>query len=262
MTEDSLSARVARMSGSGRTVVFLPGYPLDHRIWEPPAGAPAAPYRSVLLDFPGYGVAAALRPPDSIGGFAEAVAQTLREEQLVPSAIVGHSFGGYVALELYRTHPELFSGLVLADTRSIADTPEAKAKRVATIEKLVRTGEKPELDATVRTLLAPATFEGEPAIVELVRAIVRDAAAVAMAASLKATADRADLTSLLGRIQVPALVVWGEDDQLIPPAQSRAMVSEIPGAVSVGIPGAGHLPSLERPGRFFDALAAFVRRLP
>lgn len=262
MALDLPHARVARVSGSGRDVVFLPGYPLDHRIWRPPDDPPAPPYRSILLDLPGYGAAASSPTPDTLEGFAEAVARELAEQNLRRCAIAGHSFGGYVALELYRTHPERFTGIILADTRSTADTPEAKARRMATIERLVRTGEKPDLEATVRTLLAPATLERGPEVVELVRAILRAAAPVAMAGTLRATAGRADLTPLLGQIQVPALVVWGEDDQLIPPAESRAMVPWIAGAVSVGIPGAGHLPSLERPARFFDAVASFVRRLP
>jgi len=74
-------------------------------------------------------------------------------------------------------------------------------------------------------------------------------------------AGRPDLTPVLATIHVPSLVIWGEEDQLIAPAETQAMTAQIPGATGQGIPGAGHLPSLEAPELFSRALRGLVLRV-
>lgn len=247
-----------RELGEGVPVVFLHGYPLDHRIWEPQLGPLSGSHRIVLLDLPGFGLAREWSVPDTIAGFAESVHTTLTQRLSKPVVLVGHSFGGYVALELYRSHPDLFEGLVLVDTRSEPDTPESREKRLATVRRLEDPRESLNLDETVRALVAPTTWEMKGPILESIRDIVRGALTPAIVGSLRAIAGRPDLTPVLSSIHVPTLVIWGENDQLVPPTQSRSMVSQIPRGRGVSIPGAGHLPSLEAPEAFARALEDFL----
>jgi pimeloyl-ACP methyl ester carboxylesterase len=80
--------------------------------------------------------------------------------------------------------------------------------------------------------------------------------------ALGAMRDRADSTELLPALAgLPTLVIVGEDDALTPPAQARAMADAIPGATLAVIPGAGHLPPVERPGEATRALGDFLRSL-
>jgi pimeloyl-ACP methyl ester carboxylesterase len=246
--------------GTGRPVVFLHGYPLSHVMWE--ALLPHLPRdcRAILLDLPGYGLAQEEPVPVTLEGFAQSVYRSLSGRVDPPSVIIGHSFGGYIALELYREHPELFAGLVLADTRSEADTQEAREKRLATIRRLEETGQPLEVEATAKGLLAPATWASGGTVPTLVKDIIRAAPPATVIASLRAIAGRPDLSPILPTISVPTVVIWGEEDGLIPPAQSRSMVPKLPKATGVGIAGAGHLPALEAPERFVEALEPVLNR--
>jgi 3-oxoadipate enol-lactonase len=240
--------------GVGPPVVLLHGYPLTHAMWQPQLDGLAEDRRIILMDLPGYGLAEEWTVPTSLAGFSEAVSKTLATELSGPAVIIGHSFGGYVALQMYRDHPELFAGLVLTNTRSEADSPEARAARMATIERLQDPTEHLDADTVAQSLIAPQTWARRDPIVDLVRAMVGSARSGTVAATLHAIADRPDLTPVLPTLRVPTLVIWGEADQLIPPAQTRAMVDRIPHGMGMGIPYAGHLPSLESPEAFDQAV--------
>ncbi len=252
----------AAEAGTGRPVVFLHGYPLNRAIFEPQLAALSGGHRIVLFDLPGYGQAEGRPVPETLGGFAEQVHATLVRRFPGPVAIVGHSFGGYIALQLLRDHPEKFDAVVLTNTRSGPDTPEARAKRLATVARLADPSEGLDIEQTARSLLAPATWQAGGSLPILVRRIVRGARSAAIIATLKAIADRPDSTPVLAGIRVPTLVIWGEADQLIPPAESRSMLSQIPRSVGIGVPGAGHLPSLEAPRAFNHAIAEFLAGRP
>jgi len=247
--------------GRGMPVVFLHGYPLHHGMWQPQLDALSNEQRVILLDLPGFGLAAAETVPDSLAGFADRVHRSLVDRLTAPVVLVGHSFGGYVALQLYREHPEQFRGLVLTDTRSSSDSPEAREKRMSLVQRLDGPGESLDIEATTRGLVAPTTWERDRPLVDRVRAIVREARTPALRGSLTAMATRPDLSPVLSTIGVPTLVVWGEEDHLIPPAETESMVAHIPESVGVGIPGAGHLPSLEAPSPFNSALGKFLEQI-
>jgi pimeloyl-ACP methyl ester carboxylesterase len=244
--------------GVGEPIVFLHGYPLHHAIWEPQLKALAAHHRIILIDLPGYGASSGHSVPTTQAGFAEAVRATLESIGATPATLVGHSFGGYVALQLHHDHPALFRRLVLVSTRSGADTPEAKAKRLATVARLGSPSEHLDYPATVSALVAPATEAAGGPTIELIRSIVQSVSNPTIVATLQAIADRPDLTASLRTVRVPTLVVWGERDRLIPPDQTQAMVGEIRSARGVGIPEAGHLSSLEQPSRLNQALSDFL----
>ncbi|MCI4323272.1 MAG: alpha/beta hydrolase [Thermoplasmata archaeon] len=243
-------------------MVFLHGYPLTHAIWQPQLASLSSSHHAVLLDLPGYGLAHEWPVPVTLAGFAESVHQTLARRFSRRVVLVGHSFGGYVALELLRSHPEQFEALVLTDTRSGADTPEARAKRLATAERLHDPVQTLDVDETVRALVAPTTWERAGPLVEDLRGIVRSVRSTTITRTLEAIAHRADLTPELSKLRLPTLVIWGEEDRLIPPAQTQSMVERIPAGVGIGIPGAGHLPFLEAPDTFAQALLPFLGRLP
>jgi pimeloyl-ACP methyl ester carboxylesterase len=162
--------------------------------------------------------------------------------------------GGYVAFELYRRAPGLFRALALCDTRATADTTEGRAGRetfarntlekgLAWVEaeflpKLLRPGADPAALARLKEILAEGTPEG-------------------VAAAQRGMALRRDSVPTLARIEVPTLVVAGEQDQLIPLADAQAMQVGVKGARLLVVPGAGHLPNLEASETVNQALSAF-----
>ncbi|HEV8050313.1 MAG TPA: alpha/beta fold hydrolase [Thermoplasmata archaeon] len=239
-------------------MVFVHGYPLHRGMWTPQLTGLSARHRILLLDLPGYGSAATDPVPDTLEGFGEAVRAVIEGETGGHASVVGHSFGGYVALRLYEEHPELFDRLLLVSTRSGADTPEAKEKRLATARRLAAPTEHLDIDEVAKSLVAESTWNAGGPVREQVRSIVAAAPNVTVARTLTAIANRADLTPVLAKVRVPSLVVWGASDRLIPPAQTKALVGGIPGARGTEVPGAGHLSSLETPTEFDDAVRAFL----
>jgi len=230
-------------------------------MWLPLLEALPDGIQAVLLDLPGYGLAEEWPVPDTLAGFSESVHRALAGQFRGPAVLVGHSFGGYLALQLYHDHPDQFRGLVLTNTRSGSDSPEAREKRLATVRRLEDPGQTLDIEATARGLVAPRTWEGGGPVVEAARSMVRSARSPAIRGTLRAMAGRPDLTPVLATIRVPSLVIWGEEDQLIAPAETQAMIARIPGATGQGIPGAGHLPSLEAPELFSRALRGLLLRV-
>ena len=169
--------------------------------------------------------------------------------------------GGYVALELYRHVPHLFSGLVLADTRAEADTPEARANRARMIELAGARGAVAIADEMVPKLLGDTTRRSSPAVEDRVRALILANHTSAIQAALRSMMTRPDSTPLLASIAVPTLVIVGEEDVLTPPPLSASMAAAIRHAELVHVPMAGHLSSLEQPRAFNDALVNFLARL-
>ena len=114
--------------GGGLPLVFLHGYPLNHTMWMPLLESLPDGTQAVLLDLPGYGLAEDWSVPDTLAGFSESVHRALAGRFRGPAVLVGHSFGGYLALQLYHDHPDQFRGLVLTNTRSGADSPEGPGR--------------------------------------------------------------------------------------------------------------------------------------
>jgi 3-oxoadipate enol-lactonase len=244
--------------GAGPPILFVHGYPLHRGMWSPQLTGLSAGHRIVLLDLPGYGTAQDAPVPDSLAGFGDAVRAVVEGNLGGHATIVGHSFGGYVALQLYRDHPKLFDRLVLVSTRSGADTPEAREKRFATARRISEPGGHLDVEEVAKTLVSEATWTGGGPIPEMARSIVAAAPNATVVQTLTAIANRADLTPVLGTIHVPTLVLWGAADRLIPPAQSQALSTGIPGARGVELPGAGHLAMLETPNAFDEAVRTFL----
>ena len=165
--------------------------------------------------------------------------------------VCGLSMGGYVAFELWRSVPDRIAGLVLANTRAVADPPEgAEARRV-----LARPPPGRGQRARGRTAAAAGSAGARRAARRAPRLIAAQDPAAVAAASL-GMAERPDSTADLAGIDVPTLVVTSDLDVLIPPEASVPMAEIIPGARLEVLEGVGHLSNVEAPDRFSSLLAA------
>jgi len=163
--------------------------------------------------------------------------------------------GGYLAFELWRQAPERISGLVLSDTRAGPETDEGRAGRERTIELIREHGAVGLWGEMEPKLFSPAA---EPEVVALARSIALDRSQDDLVTCLEAIRDRPDSRPTLPTIDVPTLVVVGENDELTPPHEAAAIASGIAGAKLVTIPESGHLSPLERPGAFLASLRALL----
>ncbi len=241
-----------REAGEGRLAVFLHGFPLDHSLWLDQLVGLAHVRHCVAVDLRGFGRSdPVVEPVLSMEMLADDVAEMIGAIGADRADVVGLSMGGYVALALWELRPQVVRTLTLIDTRAAADSPEGREKRDRTIESLLTEGREAMAVGTIGSLLAahPAA-----AVRARVRSMVEGTRYETMVAALLGMRDRADRAHLLPTIDVPSLVIGGEEDASCPPAQMRALAQAIPGARTVIVPGAGHLTPIERPAPVNEAL--------
>jgi pimeloyl-ACP methyl ester carboxylesterase len=185
---------------------------------------------------------------------AERALAAMGDRGIDRAVVCGLSMGGYVAFEVWRRARERVAGLVLANTRAVADPPEAAAARRALAERLRSEG-------NVLAEEPPALLsDGAPEELRArVRAWTRDQSPEAIAAALLGMAERPDSTPDLATIRVPTLVLTSTEDRMIAPEVSAEMAGLIPQGRLQTIEGAGHLSNLEAPEAFDAALLEHVR---
>lgn len=263
MTTAPLALHVYRTAPSGGAcVVLLHGFPLDHRMWDDVAGLLPDDVPVVAPDLPGLGASPvdASQPP-SVEVAADAVAGALQEAGVDEVVVAGLSMGGYVALALAERHPELVVGLVLVDTRSTPDGPEARAKRLRVADEVLASGSVAAV-SDVSGLVGATTRERRASLVTRLEAWVQDQAPEGVAWSQRAMAARPDRTHVLGAFAGPAAVVVGAEDELTPESAAEHMVAHLTEAHYVVVPEAGHMSAVETPDAVAAAILDVVRRVP
>ncbi|CAL9378257.1 (E)-2-((N-methylformamido)methylene)succinate hydrolase [Streptomyces sp. enrichment culture] len=246
--------------GEGPPLVLVHGAGLDGRMWEPQLEDLADEYTVAAWDEPGAGRSSGLPRGFTLEDFARCLAAVIGDLDLGPAHVAGLSWGGTVALELYRHRPDLVRSLILADTYAGwkgSLPPEEVAARVAGTRRMLAVPRE-EFDPTPPGLYAgdpPARFAG------LLDAMARDVRPETIGAQLPLMAE-ADQTDLLPRIAVPALLIWGELDARSPVhSVARAFEAAIPDAELVVLPGVGHMSNLEAPVAFGRAVREFLERV-
>lgn len=230
-------------------LLLLHAWPVDARMWEPQRAALPPDLAVVAPDLPGFGGSALPGDVTTMAVAADAALSAADAAGLERVVVGGLSFGGYVAFEIWRRARGRVVGLVLANTRAVADSEEPAAARRTLAARLLDEGNV--LAAEPPPLLA----EDAPAdLQELVRSWIADQSPHAIAAALLGMAERPDSTPDLPTIEVPTLVITSSGDRVIAPEISAAMAAEIPGAGLETLDGVGHLSNLEAPDRFTDLL--------
>jgi len=170
----------------------------------------------------------------------------------------GHSMGGYVAFRLAARHRDRLSGLVLMDTRAAADTPDGIERRRASIATIARGGRHAFLDGFLPLLVGPTTHDRQPDVVDRLRSMVVGIPDHVLTGCLEGMMTRPDSSDLLAALDLPTLVIVGAEDEVMPPAESRALADALPRGRLCEVPGAGHTPSLEQPTIVGEAIARFL----
>lgn len=255
-----LEARPAAGTRVLGTLVLLHAFPLNARMWEPQLVLANHGWRVLAPHMKGMDGATGETPETSFDAASGAVVDLLDALHVEQAVIGGLSMGGYLAFALYKRAARYFSGLILADTRAEADPPGALEGRQKMLALARQQGSGAVADEMLPKLLGETTHRTRPQVAERVRALATANPPESVAAALTCIMTREDSTALLPRIDVPALIIVGEEDALTPPAFSRDMHRAIPHSELVTIPAAGHLANLEQPDPFNAALLRFLER--
>ena len=248
--------------GSGErprgTLLLLHAFPLNARMWEEQLALASGGWHVVVPQLRGFDGGIGDPPAASVDDYAGDVIDLLDALHVKQAVVGGLSMGGYVAFALLRLAARYVHGLILADTRSQADTAEGIAGRTRLLQVVQDTGPAGVANEMVPKLLGATTLASRPAVVARVRSLALANSGAAIAGAIRALMTRPDSTPLLAGIHVPTLIVVGDEDAITPPAASEEMRRAIAGSELVRIPQAGHLSNLEQPELFTAALAAFL----
>ncbi len=241
------------------SLILIHGYPFDHTMWKSVVLELDGTTKVITPDLPGFGDNSAQLGEPSIDLMADDLAKLLDLHNVRQAVVAGMSMGGYVALAFAERHRDRLAGLGLISTQATSDSPENQQTRRTLIEKVRREGTRPALDALLPKLFA----EGNQNKNELTRFAIQgaeNAGVDGICWALEAMARRPDRTSFLRVLEVPALVLHGVGDKIIPPERARQMSELIPDSKYVEVPGAGHATPLEAPSPVANALLELLSR--
>jgi pimeloyl-ACP methyl ester carboxylesterase len=162
---------------------------------------------------------------------------------------------------MWRRHRRRIRGLVLADTRASADNADGIARRRALIETARTQGATAVANAQIAGLMGKSTRDRRPDTYDAMHRMMAQTDVDGIVGGLEAMIARPDSTDTLATIDVPALIVVGDEDVLTPPKDARRLQEGIAGSGIEILTGAGHLSNVERPASFNTVVSEFVGTL-
>jgi len=249
-------------TGRGVPIIFVHGFPLNHQLWEPQLSGLKETMHVIAPDLPGHGKSEARSGAylmnlvaDDVNGFIDALGIS------EPVVICGLSLGGYMLGQFYQKYGKRLSGLIFTATRASPDSEAARLNRDRLVALARQSGPQAVVEDVLPKFMSPKTYQRRPELVDEVRGIMRTTSLDGMVADLLGMRARPDTHDLLRKVNVPSLVIHGTDDQLIPLSEGERIKDTIPGARMCVIPEVGHLPNLEQPELFNQAVIEFIQQL-
>ncbi|MGE5089415.1 MAG: pimeloyl-ACP methyl ester esterase BioH [Candidatus Levyibacteriota bacterium] len=250
--------------GAGAPLVLLHGFAMHGGLFSPVLPALAARERVHVVDLPGHGWSDAVTPFDldsTVAAVAAATDAAAATDE--PLTVLGWSLGGQIAMRWALSRPGRIARLILVATTPSFVTRDGWTPAMAP-STLGRFGD--ELAVAYRltlqrflTLQVQGSDEGRATLAALrARLFERGEPGPEALAATLAMLRANDLRPDLPRIDVPALVIGGERDALVPVEATRRLAAALPRASHLAIQGAAHAPFLSHPRAFLDAYAGFA----
>jgi len=255
---DDLSGR--DKTAKERVLLLIHGHPFDRSMWHPQAEAVAAAgWRVIVPDLRGYGETSVVPGKTTLESFANDLAGLLDVLRIGRVVVGGLSMGGQIAMEFARLHAARLDGLLLAATFPRIDTSEGRRHRLEVADRLEREGMAAYADELLPKMLSGSSITALPHVAEHVRSMMRLAPPIGSAAALRGRAERSPYEPVLAGLEIPALIVVGDEDPFTTRDDAEQMRHLLRHSRLVWLPGVGHMPNLERPAEFNAALLTFLR---
>jgi 3-oxoadipate enol-lactonase/4-carboxymuconolactone decarboxylase len=237
----------------GTPLVLLHSLGTNAHVWDDQVPVLARSFRVIRPDLRGHGLTGCTQGPYSMDLFAADLAGLLDALGVQAAHIGGISIGGLIAQAFAAAHPDRALSLLLVDTALAIPPAQSWTDRAA----LVRAeGIDAIAEGVIGRWVTPA-FLAAPATAGL-RAMLLRTPAEGYAASAEAIAA-ADFTASTARLDVPALVIVGDQDQATPVAAAEALHGALGGAALVVVKDAAHIPTVEKPAEIAAAMLDFLR---
>lgn len=237
----------------GIPVIFANSLGTDLRMWDELLPLLPKEYRYLRYDVRGHGLTQASDGPYSIDMLVADVGALIDELQVGPVIFVGLSIGGMIGQGLAALRPDLVKALVLSNSAARMGTSQMWNARIA---QITQGGIEASADAILNRWFGAQFLES--AQMSAWRAMLTRTPQVGYLGCCAALAD-ADLTASTGQLRQPTLGIAGSEDGASPPDLVAATCKLIDGATCHVIPGAGHLPCVEKPGEYAAILSPFLK---
>jgi 3-oxoadipate enol-lactonase len=257
MTKKPDATLQVTVRGDGPALVFIHGWAASQKFWQYQAAHFATRFRTVTYDLRGHALSEKPVEGYSVPDHASDLAHLIGQLHLSKPVLVGHSFGGMVALQYALDHPGSVKALVLVGTSPHPVPSLGASLQMTVLGWVIRLSRARAAKMTKERLFAPNT---DAKLIDWVNTESLRTPTRVVLACLKAT-KHFNVMNRIGDITVPALLVRGEHDLTTPSTLLAQMVRVMPHATRANLSGAGHNCMLEQPTRFNAALDAFLDKL-
>jgi 3-oxoadipate enol-lactonase len=243
----------AAEAGNGTPLVLLHSLLSDRASFDAIAPELAKSFRVIVPELPGFGRSQAVG--GGLAGTADRMAEVVREAGN-GAIVLGNGYGGFVALQIAIRHPGIASRLIFADCGAAFSEPGREAFRNMAAASRAK-GLAAITDVAMRRLFAPEFQAANPDLMADRRAAFLKTDQEVFREACAQLAEL-DLLGELHRVKVPTLVLVGEQDEATPPPMSHELAAGLPDARLKIIAGCAHVPQLQAPRVFLDAIADFL----
>jgi pimeloyl-ACP methyl ester carboxylesterase len=246
-----------------KAIIFVHAFPFCSRMWDPQTEALEKDYKVITYDLRGFGYSS-LDYNLTIDSHADDLFSIMENLNPEKPVICGLSMGGYITLRALERGQDKFKAAVLCDTRSEADANESKLKRSEQISQIKSGGIQDFITTFIKSVLSEKTLKGDESkknIAGFLREVINWQTPEGICTALMSLGARTDTTPFLEKINIPVLIIAGEDDKLTPPELSKSMDNKIKNSQIHIIPNAGHMSNLENKEEFNKNLLKFLQDL-
>ena len=241
--------------GLGYPLICLHGYALDHTIWLKTASEMQSGINFILPDLRGHGRSYTPDGNYTMQSMAEDVLRVMDSLMLNKAFLAGHSMGGYISLAMAKNHPDRLSGLALVASHPFADNPEKKKSRFEESKKV-------RLSKSTDPIIGMAQkLSKKLEVINLCKSLISKTSIICVVGVLAGMANRLDMVNVMNTMNLPAFLIAGTDDQLIPTTTVDKMALKITAMRIERIDHAGHMPMLEQPAETAAALLKFITQV-
>ena len=244
--------------GDGPAVVLLHPFPVNHNFWLPVAESLATRYRVILPDLRGHGDSEVGEGPATMQKHAADIVRVMDDCGVGRAPLVGVSIGGYVIFELWRQQRARVTALVLSNTKAGVDSAEARAARLQSANDVLERGTEPFFEAMLAKVFGKTTHELRPDLVDHALIMMDKMSPEDVAQVQRGMAERPDSVDTLKTINVPTLLLTGDEDSLTGVNEAELMRQHIAGSRLSVIPRAGHYAAWEQPAETARLLRQFL----
>ena len=249
-----------RKTGAGNPTLLIHGFGEDGNVFNKSLHYLSSPGTLLIPDLPGAGLSDSWPTESpSLLDFALAMNAILEKEGIEKCSVMGHSMGGYIALAFAEQFPEKIVALGLLHSTAYADSTERIQKRKQAIDFIEREGAAAFLRISLPGLFAPAFREQGKAEIESLLTSMKQVSPKTLIQYYRAMMKRPDSSKLLASAPYPVMFIIGQEDEIVPPANTLQLANITANAYIHVLNNVGHMSMLEAPESFANLLLYFMQ---